>query len=208
MSRIGRLVLLAALTLALAALVHLATVLALPRLATQDSWARVMALSESEGITVLPPARPGETALPLMDPAFVYAVCPYDLGRRPLAIRAPMPASFWAVSFHRPHGVVYYAVNDAAATSDHFEIELRNAPQTRRLRTELTEPAEQVLHIEAPENVGFALFRALAPGRSGRAAVEAALEGIECAPLSEDAPAAPADPAPSPPSDAPEPPGA
>lgn len=180
-----RLVLLALVTLVLAALIHLVTILAIPHVASRDAYSRVMELAAPEGVTVLPPARPGEQVLPEMDPSMAHAVCPFDVSERPFLVSAALPRHYWAVAFHVPGGAVFYSVTGEAASGGAFEIELRNPAQMRRFRLEMPEPDPQVLHLEAAEDRGFALLRALVPNRTERAAIEAVLAATYCGPLEE-----------------------
>lgn len=177
---LGRVVLLVALVLVLTAIVHLATILAIPRFATKDAWSRVVSFAEPVGLTLLPRAEPGDNALPGRDPAIVYGVCLYDLSAGPFAIVAPMPGNYWSIAFHTRAGVIFYAVNDEAATSERFDIEIRNAKQMRQFRLEYPDPDEEILIIEAPSNTGFALMRALVTSPSLRPRVEAAVASTVC----------------------------
>lgn len=180
-----RLVLALATGLTLGLLVHLVTVMAVPRVADQDGWSRALAFAEPEGVTLLPPARPDSEALPLLDPALAYAVCRIDLSQGPMLISAPMPRAFWSLALYsREHGV-YYAVTQEAAPTEMFEIELRNAAQMRRFRMTETQPDTETLTIEVPADTGLAVFRALAQGRSGRGEAEAHLASIDCGRLPE-----------------------
>jgi len=177
---VGRLFLLLAIIVVLSAIVHIATVLAIPHFATRDSWSRVAEIAEPVGVTLLPRATPGDEVLPGLDPAVVYGVCMYDLSEGPFAIVAPMPGDYWSVAFHTRNGLIYYAVNDEAATSDRFDIEIRNARQMRQFRLEYPDPDEEILTLEAPSDVGFALMRALVAAPSERPRVEAAMAATVC----------------------------
>lgn len=176
----GHLALLVALTLVLAAIIHIATILAIPRFATRDSWTRIGEIAGPAGITLLPRARPGDEVLPGLDPAIVYGVCLYDLSQGPFALTAPMPGEYWSVAFHTRDGVIFYAVNDEAATSRRFDIEVRDARQMRQFRLEYPEPDEEILTIESPSQTGFALIRALVSSPSLRPRVEAAVAATVC----------------------------
>ena len=65
----------------LGGIVHLATVLWLPRTATQDAYSRLTPVTPVNGVTTLPAPSPEKTLLPYMDPAFATAVCRYDLAQ-------------------------------------------------------------------------------------------------------------------------------
>ncbi len=176
----GQLGFLAAITVVLAAIVHLVTILVIPSFATRDAWSRINEIAEPVGITLLPRARPGDEVLPGLDPAIVYGACLFNLNDGPFAITAPMPGDYWSVSFHTREGVIFYAVNDEAAASRRFDIEIRDARQMRQFRLEYPEPDEEILTIEAPGEIGFALIRALVSKQSLRPRVEAAVAATVC----------------------------
>jgi len=173
-------VLLIAIAVVLAAILHIATILTIPHFATRDAWSRITEIADPVGITLLPRAAPGDEVLPGLDPAIVYGVCLFDLDKGPYAITAPMPGDYWSVSFHTRNGVIFYAVNDEAATSERFDIEIRNARQMRQFRLEYPEPDEEILTIESPARIGFALIRALVTTPSMRPRVEAAVAATAC----------------------------
>ena len=68
----------------LGGVVHLVSVLALPRIATQDAYSRLTPLTKLNAVTALPLAAPDNTVMPFMDPAFAIAVCRYDLSTGPI----------------------------------------------------------------------------------------------------------------------------
>src|SRR5437588_4404831 len=63
--------------LLLGGIVHLATVLLLPRTATQDAYTRLSTTAAANSIVPLPAPTPDDAVLPFMDPAFATAVCRY-----------------------------------------------------------------------------------------------------------------------------------
>ena len=60
--------------LVLGGIVHLATVLLLPRTATQDAYTRLSASAPVNAIMALPASNPDDALLPFMDPALATAV--------------------------------------------------------------------------------------------------------------------------------------
>ena len=70
----------------LGGVVHLVSVLALPRIATQDAYSRLTPITRLNAVTVLPPADPSNTLMPYLDPAFATAVCRYDLSDGPIKL--------------------------------------------------------------------------------------------------------------------------
>ena len=63
----------------LGGVVHLVSVLALPRIATQDAYSRLTPMTKLNAVTALPLADPNNAPMPFMDPAFAVAICRYDL---------------------------------------------------------------------------------------------------------------------------------
>ena len=70
----------------LGGVVHLVSVLALPRIATQDAYSRLTPMTKENAVTALPLAEPSNAPMPFMDPAFAVAVCRYDLSGGPLKL--------------------------------------------------------------------------------------------------------------------------
>ena len=75
----------------LGGVVHLATIIILPRTATQDAYTRLSPIAPVNTVAALPVPKPEKAAMPFMDPAFASAVCRYDLSKGPEADRARQP---------------------------------------------------------------------------------------------------------------------
>jgi uncharacterized membrane protein len=60
--------------LLLAGIVHLATVLVLPRMATQDAYARLSAITPVNAVVAVPTPTPEKAIMPFMDPAFEVSI--------------------------------------------------------------------------------------------------------------------------------------
>src|SRR5215472_12441301 len=101
--------------LVLGGIVHLATILVLPRTASRDAYARLASLVPVNGFAVLPEPSPEASVLPFMDPAFAVAVCRYDLVKGPVKLTVPVDQAYTSVTFYTRHDVAYYAINDRAA---------------------------------------------------------------------------------------------
>jgi uncharacterized membrane protein len=149
--------------LLLGGIVHLVTMLVLPRTATQDAYARLAPTADINTMTPVPPASPQNTAIPYTDPAFAAAVCRYDLADGPIKFSAPISNAYTSVSFYTRNGVAYYAINDRAAGRRVIELTLMTTEQREQLPEEEDVTAADRLIVEAPSPVGLIMLRALAP---------------------------------------------
>jgi len=150
--------------LLLGGIVHLSTMLWLPRTATQDAYARLTpTAAQTNKMVPLPAASPQNTAIPFMDPAFAVAICRYDLSNGPIKFTAPVSPAYTSVSFYTRSGVAYYAINDRAAGRRIIELNLMTSEQREQLPAEEDVTAADRLIVESPTNVGLIVLRALAP---------------------------------------------
>lgn len=146
----------------LGGIVHLATVLALPRTSTQDAYARLSAVASVNAVTALPQPTPQTAVLPFMDPSFAAAVCRYDLTSGPLKLSIPVTQAYTSVSFYTPRGVAFYAINDRAAGRRVIELDLMTAEQHAALPDDEEVTAADRLIVESPTETGLILLRVLA----------------------------------------------
>lgn len=149
--------------LLLGGVVHLATVLLLPRTATQDGYARLAPLTPVNSVAPVPLAGAESALVPFTDPAFVTAVCRYDLGSGPIKLTAPVTPAYTSVTFYTRRDVPYYALNDRAAGRRVIELDLMTAQQRADLPEEEDVTAADRLIVESPTATGLIVLRALAP---------------------------------------------
>jgi len=165
----------------LGGVVHLVSVLALPRIATQDAYARLSPISKVNVVTPLPPVTPGEEPMPFMDPAFAVAVCRYDLAAGPLKLRVPVSQAYTSVSFYSRNDVAYYAINDRSAGRRVIELDLMTEAQHAELPEEEDVTAADRLIIDSPTREGVILLKALAPEAGLMPQAQATLAAANCA---------------------------
>jgi uncharacterized membrane protein len=166
--------------LLLGGIVHLSSVLLLPRTATQDAYTRVAAAVPANTIMALPAPTPDEAALPFMDPAFATAVCRYDLAAGPLKLRVPVSQAYTSVSFYTRNGVAYYAINDRAAGRRIIELDLMTAQQRADLPEDEEVTAADRLIVEAPTPTGLILVRTFGPEPGLMPMARRALAAAQC----------------------------
>jgi len=166
----------------LGGVVHLATVLLLPNMATQDAYARVSAFAPVNAVTPVPPPTPEKAVMPFMDPAFAVSVCRYDLARGPLKFSVPISQAYTSVSFYTRSDVAYYAINDRAAGRRVIELDLMTAAQRAELPENEDITAADRLIVTSPTVTGLIMIRALVPETGWVAAARNALAAAQCRP--------------------------
>ena len=168
--------------LALGALVHLVSVLALPRIASNDAYARLSTISQVNAITPLPAANQTTAALlPQLDPAFAMAVCRYDLTDGPIKLTVPVSQAYTAVSFYTDDVLSYYAINDRSAGRRVIELDLMSETQRANMPEEEDVTSADRLIIESPSMQGLIVVRALATEPGLMPQVQATLAAAKCA---------------------------
>jgi uncharacterized membrane protein len=166
----------------LGGVIHLVTVLLLPRTATQNAYARLSAISPVNAMVPIPAPTAERELMPYMDPAFASVVCRYDLSKGPLKLTAPVTAAYTSVSFYTRNGVAYYAINDRAAGRRVIELDLMTSAQRALLPEDEDVTAADRLIVESPGEAGLIVVRALAPEPGLMAAAQATLAQARCLP--------------------------
>ena len=146
----------------LGGIVHLATVIIVPRTATQDAYARLTPIAPVNTVVALPAPTPEKAVMPFMDPAFASAVCRYDLSQGPLKLTVPVSPGYTSVSFYTRYDVAYYAINDRAAGRRIIELDLMTTAQHDQVPEDEEVTAADRLIVESPTLTGLIAIRALA----------------------------------------------
>lgn len=146
----------------LGGIVHLVSVLALPRVATKDAYSRLLPITNVNTVAQLPMAEPLNAVLPFQDPAFATAVCRYDLSNGPIKFSVPVSQAYTSVSFYTRNEVAYYAINDRSAGRRIIELDLMTVEQRAELPEDEEVTAADRLIIESPTPTGLIVIKALA----------------------------------------------
>jgi uncharacterized membrane protein len=146
----------------LGGVVHLATILLLPKLAEQDAYSRLAPIAPVNKVVAVPAPSPEKAAMPFMDPAFAMAVCRYDLTKAPLKFSVPISQAYTSVSFYTRSDIAYYAINDRAAGRRVIELDLMTPDQHNDLPDNEEITAADRLIVESPTNTGLIVIKALA----------------------------------------------
>jgi uncharacterized membrane protein len=185
----------------LGGVVHLVSVLALPRIATQDAYSRLTPITSLNTVIALPLAEPNNAPMPFMDPAFAVAICRYDLTSGPIKLTVPVSQAYTSVSFYTRNEVAYYAINDRSAGRKVIELDLMTEEQHSELPEDEEVTAADRLIIDSPTTTGLIVLKALAPEPGLMPQAQASLAASRCTVQSELPPAKqpePATPAPAP----------
>jgi uncharacterized membrane protein len=165
----------------LGGIVHLATILALPRTASQDAYSRLAPITPVNAMTAIPRPTAGKALLPFMDPAFAVAVCRYDLADGPMRLTAPVSQAYTSVTFYTRRGVAYYGINDRAAGRRTIELYLMTTPQRDAMPEDTEVTAADRLIIESPSTTGLIVLRALSPEPGLMPMAQASVAAARCA---------------------------
>ncbi|MGY8636940.1 DUF1254 domain-containing protein [Bradyrhizobium sp. 14AA] len=165
--------------------VHLVSVLALPRIATQDAYSRLTPMTKLNGVTQLPLADPNTSPMPFMDPAFALAICRYDLTSGPIKLTVPVSQAYTSVSFYTRNEIAYYAINDRSAGKKVIELDLMTEAQHNELPEDEEVTAADRLIIDSPSSTGLIVMKALAPEPGLMQQAQATLGAATCGPQTE-----------------------
>jgi uncharacterized membrane protein len=165
----------------LGGIVHLATVIILPRTATQDAYARLTPIAPVNTVVALPAPTPEKAVMPFMDPAFASAVCRYDLSQGPLKLTVPVSPGYTSVSFYTRYDVAYYAINDRAAGRRIIELDLMTTAQHDQVPEDEEVTAADRLIVESPTLTGLVAIRALAPEPGLMRVAQSTVAASKCA---------------------------
>ena len=164
----------------LGGVVHLATVIILPRTATQDAYARLTPIAPVNTVVALPIPSPEKAVMPFMDPAFASAICRYDLSEGPLKLTVPVSPAYTSISFYTRYDVAYYAINDRAAGRRIIELDLMTPAQHEQVQEDEEITAADRLIVASPTPIGLIAIRAMAPEPGLMPAAQSAVAASRC----------------------------
>jgi uncharacterized membrane protein len=167
--------------LAVAGVVHIASLLLMPRVAPNDAYARLAAFVPEGGVKILPRASTPGDPVPERDPSVATAICRYDLDNGPLRVLVPLgDQSFVALALHARSGLTFYGLTDRAGNDGKLEIVVMTAAQRAAADTrDTTDAPVRDVRVVAPESRGFVTFDVL-PRVGGYARAERDLTSVSC----------------------------
>jgi uncharacterized membrane protein len=164
-------------TLLIGAVVHVVSLLLLPRLIMTRTMAAMNRIAPDN--TIFYPPRPTAKARSVVRPSpdLLYSICVYDLSVAGGALRISahdMPNTYWSVSVFDANTNNFYALDDRQAETGaaDFLLASKDASIT----------ASQLPVIAAPTNRGIILFRTLVDDERRLPEIDAARRNANCAP--------------------------
>jgi uncharacterized membrane protein len=168
--------------LLVAAAVHAATLLLLPRFVMLRTMAGMTKLAGAANtITHAPRATWRSRGVVRPSPDLLYSFCVYDLGAAGGAVRVSahdMPQSYWSVSVFDTDTNNFYALNDRQSETGEADFILM--PQARSAE------AGRLPVVSAPTSRGIVLFRTLVNDEAHLAEIDTARHNAACEPYKAD----------------------
>ena len=146
----------AAATFALAVVLHILTVAAVPRVAMLIASYRILNRSGAGVNTLLHAPRVTVDSRDVVKPSpdLIYSLGVYDVSARPLLITTPVPDTYWSISFYQTNTDNFYVLNDRQAKTFPVKIVLVGPDMS------VPDIADAEV-VFAPTNKGVFLLRSL-----------------------------------------------
>lgn len=167
--------------LVLAAIIHIAVILVLPKASRAGRmsgvWNSLTALK-----TVPIDADTASTISPrFLDPSAAMAVCPFRLDQHPVRITMPLGDGLVSLSFHDFDGRVFYALNDRAGQKGVIDLVLMVRRQLdEALSADEDDEVAKDVRLLSPVAEGIVVVRVLAMQPSERAAAKSRAMQLQC----------------------------
>lgn len=173
-----------------AAIVHIAVIFAIPRVAQNDSWNRLSRLGDLFA-TIQVAAVPAQGADPtpgadfvFVDPSFIDVACRFDLADAPVRVQAAERTGFWSASIYARNGDNLYSISERVALEGQLDLLVGTREQLDLARVEGTDSDDTAIPVELPPGEGYVTVRALVRAESERPFVDRFARSITCRPAS------------------------
>lgn len=156
--------------LAIAAVVHVASVVLLPRLVMMRAFSLMTRSGGFNTMTHGKPVTAASRAVVRPSPDLLYSTCPYDLGPAGGRLRVharAMPDTYWSVSLFDAETDNFYVLDDRHAKGRGFDLTIVG-------------PGSPAPGIRSPTVRGVVLIRTLIDDEKRLARIDAARRGAGC----------------------------
>jgi len=166
--------------IAIAALVHLLAVWALPR-AIMWRLSATASTEERAGVYLPPMTDATQRRIVMPSPDLLYATCSIDVSQRPMRIRAdPKTPNYWSIALYAANSDNHFVLNDRQAGGTPVDLVVVGP----KAYTQAPVLPRGTRVVNAPSAQGLLLMRVLvADYAAEREVVEAARRTLRCEPL-------------------------
>ena len=166
----------AAITVALAVLIHLAAVWSVPWLVTGLFMRRAVAQAGVNRMAT--PPLPDDTSRGVVAPSpdQLYAACLFDIGNGRVRITAHRATDYWSLALYDTNADNFFHIGTADAGRDEVELILGREPTAGAL-------PEGAIYVHTPHDTGVLLARFLVLDRAHPDAAETARASVHCKPV-------------------------
>jgi uncharacterized membrane protein len=163
-------------------MVHIAAVLAFPRLAADRMMAPLLETTRLNEMVVLPPITPETQVLPYMAPDVRYALCRYDLSGGALAVKTALSEASWSIAIYDLAGRTVYAVNGADLEQREVEMLVTRSEgeEVGAIPLAKDRPASTI-SVTVPGATGLLVIRAPVQSSAYEGFVEREMRQMSCA---------------------------
>ncbi len=168
--------------LLLAGIVHIVTILLVPRYSSADGYSRAADAAVNEGWTPLIPSASFEAAIPGLDPLFVHSLCKLAIDEAPALLSFEAANRFWSLALYDRSGTVVFSLNDRTAVEGALEMLVVNSLDAERLKESPQADLEGIIIVETGNANLIAVLRLYAPETADRLQAAAQIATAECAP--------------------------
>ena len=164
------------------AIIHIATIFAIPFFAEGDIWHRALALGPLHKIHTVSDPHEAVILSPDLDPTFAYGVCRVDVGAAPTLLKGQLPGDFWSLNYLDRRGRSQFSLTNQIS-GPKLNIVLATKGQQRLLSERPDLIDETTIVITASEQQGLLLVRAFVASERDRAKTADAIGRLSCGPL-------------------------
>ena len=147
--------------LLLGTIIHLITILGLPLLSEHKAWDRIADNYQLNTMTILPRITPDTQPLPFMAPDIRYAICKYNVKKRPLLVRANLLDELWSIAIFNRQGENVYTLSGNNLKSRYVDIKISLAANDiLKLGFRADDLNDQGIPVKVLEAEGLVMVRA------------------------------------------------
>jgi uncharacterized membrane protein len=177
-----------------AAIVHIAVVLLVPRMADNNAWGRLSRTGEMFTVARVEPLREGASGpaaqaegserqdFAFIDPAFATVSCRFSLADGPVRLYADGETEFWSASIYSREGDNLYSINNRAAVDGLFDLLVGTSEQILEARADVDAAEDTAIPVAIPVEEGYLTLRALVREESARPLVDLFTRTVVCEP--------------------------